>query len=115
MILIAAIAFLAMGLLALIAPQRITRMVGLSTLPMAARNEVRAVYGGFGVAMGALLLLSGRCSHWQPGVVLTVAMALLGMALGRLVAWGVDERLERFPALFLVGEAALGIGLLLTL
>jgi hypothetical protein len=111
MILIAAIAFLAMGLLALIAPQRITRMVGLSTLPMAARNEVRAVYGG----LGALLLLSGRCSHWQPGVVLTVAMALLGMALGRLVAWGVDGRLERFPALFLVGEAALGIGLLLTL
>jgi len=115
MILITAIAFLAMGLLALIAPQRITRMVGLSTLPMAARNEARAVYGGFGVAIGALLLLSGHWPHWQPGVVLTVAMALLGMALGRLVAWGVDGRLERFPALFLVGEAALGIGLLLTL
>ncbi len=115
MILIAAIPFLAMGLLALIAPQSITRMVDLPTLPMAARNEVRAVYGGFGVAMGALLLFSGHWSHWQPGVVLTVGVALLGMAVGRLVAWGVDGRLERFPALFLVGEVVLGIGLLLAL
>ena len=115
MTIVAGIAFLAMGLLALIAPERLTRMVGLPTLPAAARNEARAVYGGFGVAMGALLLFSGSWPHWQPGVVLTSAIALLGMAAGRLVAWGVDRRLERFPALFLVGETVLGIGLLLTL
>ena len=82
---------------------------------MATPNPPYTALASLRAAMGALLLLSGHWPHWQPGVVLTVGVALLGMAMGRLVSWGIDGRLERFPALFLVGEAALGTGLLLAL
>ena len=42
-------------------------------------------------------------------------MALLGMAVGRLLSWLVDRRLDRYPALFMAIEIVLGLGLLISL
>lgn len=116
MIEIAALGFLLMGLVALVSPRRVTRCVAFTEQPVAAaRNEVRAVYGGFGVAMGGLLIACRDYPQWRDGVLLALALALLGMAAGRLVSWGVDRRLDGFPTLFLMAEVGLGIGLLFSL
>ena len=58
MIEMTALTFLLMGAVALVSPHSITRWVAITALPVPARNEVRAVYGGYGVAM-AVLLVSG--------------------------------------------------------
>jgi hypothetical protein len=80
MVMLVAAFFVGMGILALAAPERITATFGTTQLTAEGRNEVRAVYGGFGVAVGVLLL---------------VAAALAGMAAGRVVA-AVVERPQRF-------------------
>ena len=84
-------------------------------LPVPARNEVRAVYGGYGVAMAVLLVVCRDQPQWRDGVVVTLSLALLGMAVGRLLSWLVDRRLDRYPALFMVIEIVLGVGLLTSL
>ena len=40
--------FLSMGLLALVSPERISSIYGSRTLTIDGRNELRAVYGGYG-------------------------------------------------------------------
>ena len=115
MVIIAALAFLGMGVLGLLAPERISGLVGVPRLPLAARNEVRAVYGGFGVAMGILLGVTLFKQEIREGVIAAVSIALLGMAAGRVLSWLLDWRLPRFPALFLLIELVLGFGLLISL
>jgi hypothetical protein len=56
------------------------------------RNEVRAVYGGFGVAVAGMLVYAaitpGRGALWIPSV---ISLALLGMAAGRLISVVLDR------------------------
>ncbi len=115
MIEMTALAFLLMGLVALVSPHSITRWVAITTLPVPARNEVRAVYGGYGVAISVLLVVCRDQPQWRDGVVVTLSLALLGMAAGRLLSWLVDRRLDRYPALFMGIEVVLGVGLLIAL
>ena len=70
------------------------------------RNEVRAVYGGYGVAMGALLVCSLATPALRPGILVCVAVAMLGMAAGRLFSFWVDGRTGFYPRLFLGVEIA---------
>ena len=49
-------AFLLMGLGALWRPVLVTAQFGIPSLTRDGRNEVRAVYGGFGLAMALVLL-----------------------------------------------------------
>ena len=56
MAMVVAAFFVAMGVLALVAPERILATFGTTGLTVEGRNEVRAVYGGFGVAVGVLLV-----------------------------------------------------------
>lgn len=71
---------LLMGIGAIVAPIRVTRQFDILELTAAGRNEVRSVYGGFGVAMAAMFSLA----LWRPdlrvGICLTTAAALAGMA-----------------------------------
>ncbi|MGH3715320.1 MAG: DUF4345 domain-containing protein [Micromonosporaceae bacterium] len=88
--------FLGMGLLGLIAPGKLIAPFGIELGTATARTEVRAVYGGFGLATGVLLTLAafdvGGIRH---GVAITVAVALAGMAFGRLIG-RLAERPEKF-------------------
>lgn len=91
-----ALFFLGMGLLGLVAPERLIRPFGVSLESATARTEVRAVYGGFGVAVAALLGFAAfDVGGIQRGAAIAVAVALAGMAFGRLVA-RFAERPERF-------------------
>lgn len=110
-ILLNAIFFLGMGLCALARPAFVVAFVGLVPSTADARNEIRAVYGGFGIAIAALLLLVSGSATLRPGVLLAVAAALLGMAAGRVVSLML-ERTGKWPVVFLVVETALAASLL---
>jgi hypothetical protein len=104
-----------MGLAALVKPAVIWAPFGVAPTTPGSRSEVRAVYGGFGLALAALLFVA---DGWSPdlraGVVLTAAVALGGMAAGRAVSALVEPKtLLGYPGFFLVLEAAFA-GLLLT-
>jgi hypothetical protein len=104
--------FLGMGVLALAAPERILGPFGLPSLTPEGRNEVRAVYGGFGVAMAAVLASAAGSPRIAPGVFLTVGAALAGMAAGRLVAALVERPRGFYPCWFYCAVEALGAAVL---
>ena len=56
---------------------------------------MRAVYGGFGLAIAGVLALAAADPGLRDGILVTVAAALGGMAFGRLVS-GVVDRPEAF-------------------
>ncbi|MEV7551061.1 DUF4345 domain-containing protein [Amycolatopsis sp. NPDC089917] len=91
-----ALFFLGMGLLGLVDPRRLIRPFGIALESATARTEVRAVYGGFGVAVAVLLGFAAfDVGGIQRGAAIAVAVALVGMAFGRLVA-RFAEQPERF-------------------
>jgi hypothetical protein len=106
--LIVAIGFAAMGIAALVRPAFIWAPFGAVPTTPEARSEVRAVYGGFGLAIAGLLFLTDDSAGLRDGVLLAVAVSLAGMAAGRLVSALVEPRtLLRSPGFFLVVEAGL--------
>ncbi len=104
---ISAVLFLVMGVAGLVKPSVVTRLFSLPAPPSALRNEVRAVYGGFGLAVAGMLGASSVVSSIRPGVLLTVAVFLLGMVAGRLVSWVADRKIDRYPLLFMGLECLL--------
>ena len=84
--------FAGMGLLGLARPDDVVGRFGTLLPGVDARNEVRAVYGGFGVAVAALLGTALAASDsFRDGVLAAVAVALVGMAFGRLVGFVVER------------------------
>ncbi|BBY43646.1 DUF4345 family protein [Mycolicibacterium celeriflavum] len=96
-----AVFFAGMGIYALAAPDALVRPFGTTLGGAASRSEVRAVYGGFGLAMaGVLAYATVEGGALRTGVVLTVAAALAGMAFGRVVSAVVDQRTSFYPNWF---------------
>jgi hypothetical protein len=87
-----ALFFLGMGLVALGRPGRVIDRFGVTVESLEGRNEIRSVYGGFGVAVGFLLgwavFTDGRGELWIPSV---IAVLCFGMAVGRLVSMAADR------------------------
>lgn len=108
-VLAAILAFALMGVGALARPLLVSRQFDISTLTAAGRNEVRAVYGGFGLAMAACLAAALALPDLRVGVCLTVAAALAGMAGGRLISAMMDRTLDRLPAAYLALETVAAI------
>jgi hypothetical protein len=111
-----AVFFLGMGLLALVAPARVVAPFGTVVGTADARNEVRAVYGGFGLVVAALLgFAATRDDSYGDGLVLAIAAALVGMAAGRLVGFAVERPTRFFPTVcFFLIELALAGALVLS-
>jgi uncharacterized membrane protein len=112
---IVAVVFLMMGIAAFMNPRNLlTRYVGISAETADARNEIQAVYGGFGVAIAVVLMLPIWMPEARIGVIIAVAGSLMGMAGGRIIA-ALRERPGRWPLVFFVVEstgAALLLGVL---
>jgi hypothetical protein len=96
-----AVFFFGMGVYALAAPAALVRPFGITLGESASRSEARAVYGGFGLAVaGVLVFAIGEEGDLRTGILLTVGVALAGMALGRLVSAVVDDRTAFYPNWF---------------
>ena len=108
----AAIMFLVMGVVTLIRPRTVSDTFGVPTITPDMRNEIRAVYGGFGVFMCGLLLATFQYPETRNGVLLMVAVALLGMAAGRVIGFTIERPSGKWPYLYFVGEIILGALLL---
>jgi hypothetical protein len=105
-----AIGFAAMGLAALLRPAVIWAPFGVEPTTAESRNEVRAVYGGFGLAVAGLMIWSNAAAAAvREGVLLTVAVSLFGMAAGRGISALVEPRaLWGWPGVFLLIEVGAG-------
>ncbi|WP_029119491.1 MULTISPECIES: DUF4345 family protein [unclassified Mycobacterium] len=96
-----AVFFAGMGLRALTAPAEMLRPFGITLGEAASRAEVRAVYGGFGLAVAAILGYAiAAPEQVRFGIVVTVSVALLGMAFGRIVSAIVGDRTSFYPNWF---------------
>jgi hypothetical protein len=96
-----AVFFIGMGVYALAAPAALVRPFGITLGESAARSEVRAVYGGFGLAVAAVLAYATVAdAELRKGILLTVGVALVGMALGRVAAAILGDRTAFYPNWF---------------
>jgi hypothetical protein len=105
--------FAAMGAVALARPADVLAIFGVAVDTPDGRSEVRAVYGGFGLAVAALLAVAaagdGSASE---GIFVAVGIALAGMAAGRVLSRAAERPSGFYPVWFfclveLVGAAAL--------
>jgi uncharacterized membrane protein YeaQ/YmgE (transglycosylase-associated protein family) len=95
-----AVFFLGMGVYALATPAGLVRPFGITLGEAASRSEVRAVYGGFGLAIAGVLAYAIAEWHLRTGILLTVGAALAGMAFGRLAAAALGDRTAFYPNWF---------------
>ena len=65
---------------------------------------MRAVYGGFGLAMASMLVAAALVPEIRMGVTLTISLALAGMAIGRVLSALIDWGIGRKPAFYLCLE-----------
>lgn len=113
-ILFVAVLFLLMGGYGLLLPSALVRPFGMTLPTAAARAEVRAVYGGFGVAVAVVLTLSGLdVGDLRTGAVTAVAAALLGLAAGRLAARVAEPVPGFYPVWFYFWVEVIGACVLL--
>jgi Domain of unknown function (DUF4345) len=115
-IVVAAVFFLGMGVYALVAPAAMIRVFGIMLPGPESRSEVRAVYGGFGLAIAVILAFAAvESSSLRTGIMITVGLALAGMAFGRVVSAIIDGRTPFYPNWFyFIVEAVGATALLLT-
>ena len=103
-VIIVAVLFALMGIGAFVRPRTFVSPFGVTAETPDARNEIQAVYGGFGLAVAATLLAASAYPQFRDGVVVAVAASLAGMAGGRAVA-ALRERPGRMPVIFFFVEA----------
>ena len=99
--------YFALGITTLVKPTTLLSGFGLPAQSLDARNEVRTVYGGFPIAVAAFVMWSLTGAEQANGILLALAVASLGMALGRLVSAAVDGSIGRLPAFYIGVEFAL--------
>ncbi len=92
--------FAGMGVYALAAPAALIRPFGITLTEATSRSEVRAVYGGFGLAIAGVLAYAAVEPDVRTGILFTVGAALAGMAFGRVVSAVVDDRTAFYPNWF---------------
>jgi hypothetical protein len=110
--------FAGMGLLALVRPEQVVDRFGIGLGGPDGRNEVRAVYGGFGIAVTAMLVVAIAAEGgFRDGVLVAFAASLAGMAAGRLVGFAVERPQRRWETprwfvveLVLAGLLLVGVG-----
>jgi len=96
-----AVFFLGMGVYALAAPGALVRPFGITLTDAVSRSEIRAVYGGFGVAIAGVLGYAAIAEgEVRSGIAITVGAALAGMAFGRLAAAVLGDRTAFYPNWF---------------
>ena len=84
-----ALGFVGFGLAFLLAPG-LLGLVELAPTRPSARSDVRAVYGGIELGVGAFLAVCARRSSWRRAGLTAQGLLFGGAVLGRLVSLAVD-------------------------
>lgn len=100
----AAVFFGAIGVSAMIRPRNLLQGFSMEANEPESRNEIRAVYGGFPLAVAALLIFSLTRPDLSDGILIALAASSAGMAMGRIVSVSIDRKLGRDPAIYIVLE-----------
>jgi hypothetical protein len=106
---IAFLLFAAMGAALLWRPEYLTRLTGVDLSTVESRNEVRAVYGGFGIAMALAMFIAMVYEPLRGGIMMTTGLALIGMAAGRGYSVWLEPPTNNLVWVFLGLEAVLGL------
>lgn len=110
-----AVFFGGMGIYALTAPAVLAKPFRLEVATPVSRYEIRAVYGGFGLAMAMVLIWSAvGDGAIHSGAALTVAMALAEMAVGRVISRLWDGPTAFYPIWFYCLVEAIGAAVVFT-
>ncbi len=104
----AALITAATGLLALLRPKSIQGFTGLSAPGARGITEIRAVFGGLFIALGA-----GALAYQSPAAYALLGWGYLGIFVFRLISMFLDRSFERSNFVSLAVEIALGLILLL--
>ncbi len=105
---IAAVATILTGLVSLLKPQSVTGFTGLRPEGGRGITEIRAVLGGFFIALGAAPLLLN-----SPSAYTMLGIAYLGVGLVRGISMFVDKSVERSNNISLAVEIIFGLILVL--
>jgi hypothetical protein len=105
---IAAVGTIATGLVSLIRPRAVQGFIGLSAEGGRGITEIRAVLGGFFVALGAVPLILDAATAYQ-----MLGIAYLAVGAVRAVSMFVDKSVVSSNVISLVVEIIFGIILIL--
>jgi hypothetical protein len=103
--------WLAIGLWAMADPVALADSVDFELRSDLARLEVRAMYGGFSIALGVIHLLATTRAAWLLPALAASGISMVGLVSGRLLSVAVDG----FPgpfAMVLIGSESVGIALI---
>ncbi|MCB9669887.1 MAG: DUF4345 family protein [Alphaproteobacteria bacterium] len=100
---VVAVCFAVMGLVGLVSPATVLELTGSPGGSPFARNEVRAVYGGIGLAVAVALLVT-RGTEGGEAVRWAVGLLCFGMGMSRGVGLVVDWPGVYLPFVYLALE-----------
>lgn len=92
------------GINAIRRPKNLLRSFGLIAESADARNEIRGVYGGMTLALGALLASTLVVGTHAVGILTAVAVLTVGIALGRIVSATIDQSFGAAPRFWCLAE-----------
>lgn len=99
---------LAWGLLGLLNPLLMVRIVGLDVVDPRGLSEARAVFGALFVVMGAFMLWAASARGAPPAYLRLPGLLVLGEAAGRLASVVIDGVLSPLNIVYLIGELVIG-------
>ncbi len=104
-----ALFFTGMGLVALYDPTYTLSFFDAGALGPDMRNEVRAVYGGYGLLVGAMLFYCLTRSGLRAGILVAIGLSVAGMALGRVISLMIEPTTTNFPVTFIGVELVMAV------
>ncbi len=108
-LMLAALLFAGFGLASLFQPERIAGMVGIRPSTTAGRSEIRAVYGGLELGLGAFLVYCALDAQRLELGLLLVVLTYGAAAVGRMIGIALDRPVEAVTRRILVAEVAFAI------
>jgi hypothetical protein len=105
---IAAVGTIVTGLVSLLRPRSVTGFTGLSAAGPRGITEIRAVLGGFFVALGAVPLI-----HGEPATYQMLGITYLVVAATRSASMAIDKSVERSNIISVAVEIIFGVILVL--
>ncbi len=100
---------LAWGLLGLLNPLLLVRIVGLDVVDPRGLSEARALFGALFVVMGAVMLWAASARSAPPVYLRLPGLLITGEAAGRLASIVIDGVLSPLNFVFLVVELIIGV------